>query len=253
MRRFVFATLTAAALGLAVTPAAAVDGVEVPKQQWSFQGLFGTFDRGALHRGFQVYEEVCAACHGLSLLSYRNLQDIGFTEDQVKAIAAQKTVTDGPDDQGEMYERPAIPSDRFVSPFPNDEAARAANGGALPPDLSVVAKSREGGEDYLYGLLVGYEDPPQGVEPPAGMYYNAYFPGHLIAMPPPLSEDLVEYADGTPATVEQMAHDVSTFLAWAAEPHLEARKRTGVKSILFLIVLTGLLYASKRKIWQQVH
>ena len=253
MRRFVLATLTVAALGLAAAPAAAVDGVELPKQQWSFQGLFGTFDRGALHRGFQVYDEVCAACHGLSLLSYRNLQDIGFTEDQVKAIAAQKTVMDGPDDMGEMYERPAIPSDRFVSPFPNDEAARAANGGALPPDLSLVAESREGGADYLYGLLVGYEEPPRGVEPPAGMYYNAYFPGHLIAMPPPLSEDLVQFADGTPATVEQMAHDLSTFLAWAAEPHLEARKRTGVKSILFLIVLTGLLYASKRKIWQQVH
>lgn len=253
MRRFVLATLTAAALGLAAAPVAAVEGVEVPKQQWSFQGLFGTFDRGALHRGFQVYNEVCSACHGLSLLSYRNLQDIGFTEDQVKAIAAQKTVTDGPDDQGEMYERPAIPSDRFVSPFPNDEAARAANGGALPPDLSLVAESREGGVDYLYGLLVGYEEPPQGVEPPAGMYYNAYFPGHLIAMPPPLSEDLVQFADGTPATVEQMAHDVSTFLAWAAEPNLEVRKQTGVKTILFLIVLTGLLYASKRKIWQQVH
>jgi ubiquinol-cytochrome c reductase cytochrome c1 subunit len=253
MRRFVLASLAAVTLGLAATAAGAVEEVEVPKEEWSFEGVFGTFDRGALQRGFQVYNDVCSACHSLSLLSYRNLEAIGFTEDQVKAIAAQKTVTDGPNDQGEMFDRPARPSDNFVPPFPNDQAARASNGGALPPDLSLIAYSREGGADYIHAILNGYVEPPEGVEVPAGMFYNAYFPGHFIAMPPPLSEGLVEFADGTPATVEQMSRDVATFLTWAAEPHLEDRKRTGVKVVLFLVVFTGLLYASKRKIWQNVH
>lgn len=253
MRRFVLASLAAVTLGLAATAAGAVEEVEVPKEEWSFEGVFGTFDRGALQRGFQVYNDVCSACHSLSLLSYRNLETIGFTEDQVKAIAAQKTVTDGPNDQGEMFDRPARPSDNFVPPFPNDQAARASNGGALPPDLSLIAYSREGGADYIHAILNGYVEPPEGVEVPAGMFYNAYFPGHFIAMPPPLSEGLVEFADGTPATVEQMSRDVATFLTWAAEPHLEDRKRTGVKVVLFLVVFTGLLYASKRKIWQNVH
>lgn len=253
MRRIVLATLAAAALGLSVNTANAAEGGAVPEQQWSFDGIFGTFDRGALQRGYQVYQQVCAACHGLSLVAYRDLEGIGFTEDQVKAIAAQATVTDGPNDEGEMFEREGIPADRFVSPFPNEQAARVANGGALPPDLSLLVEARAGGADYLHALLVGYVEPPADMELPVGMYYNTAFPGHQIAMPPPLSEDVVAYEDGTTATIEQMSRDVSTFLTWAAEPNLEERKRTGVKSILFLIVLTGLLYATKRKVWQHVH
>ena len=220
--------------------------------KWTFDGLFGSFDRAALRRGFQVYTEVCAACHSLRLVHYRNLAEIGFSEDQVKAIAAEVEVTDGPDAEGEMFDRPGRPSDRFVSPFANDNAARAANNGALPPDLSLVAKSRIGGPDYLYGLMVGYREAPAEMEMSEGMEYNAYFPGHQIAMPAPLSEDQVEYADGTEATVSQMAKDVTNFLVWAAEPELEERKRMGVKIVLFLILLTGMLYAVKRAIWSDV-
>jgi cytochrome c1 len=179
--------------------------------------------------------------------------EIGIGEEEVKAIAAEYLVTDGPDENGEMFDRPATPADRFVSPFPNDNAARASNNGALPPDLSLIAKARIGGPDYLHALLIGYEEAPAGVEVREGLYYNKFFPGHQIAMPPPLFEDGVEYPDGTPATVEQMAEDVTHFLAWAAEPNLEARHRTGVKVILFLLALTALAYAVKRKVWADVH
>ncbi len=196
---------------------------------------------------------MCAGCHSLSLLAYRHLAGIGFDEEAIKAIAAQDTVTDGPNDEGEMFERPARPADRVKAPFPNPQAARAANNGALPPDLSLITKARKGGADYVYALMTGYVEPPAEVTVQEGMNYNAYFPGHQIAMPAPLSEDAVTYADGTPASVEQMAHDVTTFLAWAAEPEMEARKRMGVKTILFLIVLTGLFYAVKRKVWADVH
>jgi ubiquinol-cytochrome c reductase cytochrome c1 subunit len=227
--------------------------IKPPAQNWSFQGLFGTFDRGALHRGFQVYNEVCAGCHSLRLVAYRNLMDIGFTEDQVKKIAAEMEVQDGPNDEGEMFDRPARPSDRFVKPFPNDNAARVANNGALPPDLSLMVKARKDGANYLHALMVGYKEPPAGTTIPEGMAYNVYFPGSQIAMPSPLSEEAVEYEDKTKATVAQMASDVTTFLAWAAEPELEARKSLGVTVLLFLVVLTGLLYAVKRKIWGDVH
>jgi cytochrome c1 len=187
-------------------------------------------------------------------LYYRNLEALGYGEKAIQAIAAEHEVTDGPDEEGEMFERPARPSDRFVAPFPNPEAARAANNGALPPDLSLMTKARAGGPDYLFALLTGYEEePPEGVEFVEGMYYNPYFPGRQIAMPPPLFDDAVEYADGTPATVEQMARDVVTFLSWAAEPEMEERKRLGIKVILFLVVLTGLFYAVKRKVWSDVH
>jgi ubiquinol-cytochrome c reductase cytochrome c1 subunit len=179
--------------------------------------------------------------------------EIGFTEEQVKKIAAAKQVTDGPNDQGEMFQRPGQASDRFVSPFPNDNAARAANNGALPPDLSLIVKARKGGANYSHALLTGYKPPPPDVKLPDGMSYNLYFPGNQIAMPPPLSDGAVEYADKTKATVDQMARHVSTFLAWAAEPELEARKRIGVKTLLFLLVLTGMLYAVKRKVWADVH
>ncbi|MBK19513.1 MAG: cytochrome c1 [Rhodospirillaceae bacterium] len=229
------------------------DAVKPPSQNWSFSGFFGTFDRGALQRGFQVYDEVCAGCHSARLLAYRNLTEIGFTEDQAKKIAASKEVTDGPNDEGEMFQRPGILSDRFVRPFPNDEAARAANGGALPPDLSLMVKARIGGANYLHALLTGYKDAPKDTNLPDGMSYNLYFAGNQIAMAPPLAEDGVEYADKTKATVDQMARDVTTFLAWAAEPELEWRKRMGVKVILFLLILTGMLYAVKRKVWSDVH
>ncbi|MDC0033221.1 cytochrome c1 [Alphaproteobacteria bacterium] len=228
------------------------DAIKAPAQHWSFQGLFGTFDRGALQRGFQVYNEVCAGCHSLRLVAYRNLADIGFTEDQIAQIAAEKDVTDGPNDEGEMFDRPAKASDRFVSPFPNENAARAANNGAFPPDLSLIIKARKDGANYLHALMVGYKEPPAGTTMPEGMAYNEYFPGSQIAMPAPISEDAVEYADKTKATVAQMASDVTTFLAWAGEPELEARKRMGVKVLLFLVVLTGLLYAVKRRIWSDV-
>jgi ubiquinol-cytochrome c reductase cytochrome c1 subunit len=232
---------------------AAGDVVHPPKQQWSFSGLFGTYDRGALQRGFEVYNNVCAACHSLRLVAYRNLMEIGYSEDQVKKIAESKEVKDGPNDQGEMFDRPGQPADRFVPPFPNDEAARAANNGAMPPDLSLMVKARKDGANYVHALLTGYKDPPKDVKLQEGLSYNLYFPGSQIAMASPLSEDAVEYADKTKATVDQMARDVTTFLAWAAEPELEERKRMGVKVLLFLLLLTGMLYAVKRKIWSDVH
>jgi ubiquinol-cytochrome c reductase cytochrome c1 subunit len=241
---------------LAIAPAparAAGEAIAIPDTRFSFEGIFGTFDRASAQRGFQVYKEVCAACHSMRLLYYRNLRDLGFTEEQVAQIAAQFQVMDGPNDEGQMFERPARPSDRFRSPFPNPQAARAANNGAYPPDLSVIVKARFGGADYIYALLTGYEDPPPGVTLMEGMHYNRYFPGHQIAMAPPLSPDRVEFADGTPATVEQMARDVTTFLAWAAEPELEQRRAMGIKIIIFLTILGGLAYAVKRKVWADIH
>lgn len=226
---------------------------EVPDREWSWEGPFGTFDRAALRRGLQVYREVCSACHSLELVAYRHLQDVGFSEAEVKAIAEQYEVLDGPDDEGEMYLRPGQPADRFVSPFPNDNAARAANGGALPPDLSLMTKARKNGADYLHALLTGYGEPPADFELLAGMNYNKYFSGQQIAMAPPLGDDYVEYADGTEATLDQIAADLTTFLAWTAEPELEERKRLGVKVIIFLVVFTGFAYALKRKIWSDVH
>lgn len=225
---------------------------EVPHQVWPHSGVTGAFDRAALQRGYQVYREVCSACHSMKLLSYRNLAALGYTEDEIKAFAAKDEVTDGPNDQGAMFKRPAILSDRFVSPFPNEAAARAANGGALPPDLSLIVKAREGGEDYVFALLNGYMPAPANVKVPDGQYYNAWFPGHLISMPPPLIEGRVTFADGTPATVQQMAHDVATFLTWAAEPHLEERKSMGIKVILFLAVFAVIMYVVKQRVWRGV-
>jgi len=224
-----------------------------PSQQWSFNGVFGTYDRAALQRGFQVYKEVCASCHPVKHLAFRDLAEIGYSEDQVKGIAAQVQVTDGPNDSGEMFQRPGRPSDPIPGPFPNDQAARAANNGALPPDLSLITKAREGGPDYVYAIATGFRDAPAGFKMNEGMYFNEYFNGHQIKMPPPLSPDQVKYADGTPATVPQMAHDVVTFLSWAAEPTLEERHRIGFKVIFFLIVATGVFYAAKRKIWSRIH
>lgn len=257
MKKAFISTIAAVAFLFGAASAEAAGGVEIPKQKWSFKsGIInaGSFDRKALRRGYQVYAEVCAGCHSLRLVAYRNLMDIGFNEDEVKAIAAEMEVKDGPNDEGEMYMRPAIPADKFVSPFPNVQAARASNNGAYPPDLSLMTKARFGGPDYLYAILTGYQDEaPEGVELGDGMNYHKYFPGHQIAMPPPLADEGVEYADGTKATVDQQARDVTTFLTWAAAPELEKRTNLGIKVILFLIVLTAMLYALKRKIWADIH
>lgn len=252
MKKLLFGAVALVA-SLSVTPAQAAEGVAIPSQDWSFSGIFGAFDRAELQRGLQVYREVCAGCHSLKYVSYRNLEALGYNEDEIKAFAAEALVEDGPDDDGEMFERPGIPADYFPSPFPNAKAAAAANGGAIPPDLSLMAKARIGGPNYLYAILTGYGDPPAGFDLMEGLSYNAYFPGHQIAMAPPLFEDGVEFADGTPATVDQQAHDVTTFLMWAAEPKMEERKQTGIKVILFLIVFTALLYAVKRKVWADLH
>jgi len=243
----------AVALSLSVaSPALAAEAPPVPSAGFGFSGLFGTFDRGSLQRGFQVYKEVCSACHGMRLLSYRNLLDIGLTDEQVRAIAASYQITDGPNDEGAMFERPGRLSDRFRSPFPNEQAARLANNGAYPPDLSVITKARAGHADYVYALLTGYGEPPAGVEMNPGMNWNEWFPGHQIAMPNVLFDDGVEYADGTRATAQQMARDVTTFLSWAAEPELETRRQMGVKVLIFLAILGGLVYATKRKVWADV-
>lgn len=244
------------AVGIAIAmamPAHAFETPEPASHDWSFAGIFGTFDRASMQRGFQVYKEVCASCHSIRLVAYRNLSALGYSEKEIKAIAAEYEVTDGPNNEGEMYQRKAKPSDRFVKPFPNDQAARFANNGALPPDLSLMTKARPKGTDYVYALMTGYKDPPKDKKVPEGLYYNSAFRGGLIAMLPPLTKDAVTYADGTPATVARMAEDVTTFLAWVAEPEMEERKQLGIKVMLFLLVLTGLLYALKRKIWADLH
>jgi len=255
-------TLLSAFAGLAMVlgatlggaPAEAAGGAKPPSQDWSWSGPFGTFDRASLRRGLQVYAEVCASCHGVHLVAYRNLMDIGFSEDEVKAFASEYEVEDGPDEEGEMYMRAARPADRFVSPFANDNAARASNNGALPPDLSLMTKARVGGADYVYALLTGYEEEaPEGIEVLEGMSYNHFFPGNQIAMAPPIDDDSVEYADGTVATKEQISKDIVTFLTWTAEPEMEQRKRLGIKVLIFLVVFTGLLYALKRRIWADLH
>ena len=225
----------------------------IPAQHWSFDGVFGKFDRGELQRGLQVYVEVCANCHGLEYVAYRNLAEIGYDESQIKAISSQYEVEDGPNSDGEMYTRTARPSDYFVGPYANDIEAAVMNNGALPPDLSLIYKARSGGADYIYALLTGYEEEAENHEVPEGLYYNPYFSGGAIAMPQPLYGEDVEYADGTIASIEQEARDISAFLAWAAEPNLNARKKLGMKVLLFLAVLSALLFASKRKIWREVH
>jgi len=219
---------------------------------WTFDGLFGTFDRASLQRGYQVYTEVCSGCHSVQHLSYRNLSEKGgpeFSADEAKAIASQFEVEDGPNSDGEMFVRSARLSDKFVKPYPNVEASTAANGGAYPPDMSVLAKARTGGADYIYSLLLGYEDTPEGFELDDGVYYNKYMPGNKIKMSEPISDGIVEYADGTEPTKEQVAKDITAFLVWASEPHLESQHRMGFKTIVYLIILITLVYMSKQKIW----
>ena len=252
------AAIMAVGLSAAVsTPAnAAGDAKHPAEMNWQFDGMFGTYDRNALRRGFQVYKEVCASCHSLNQIAFRNLSQEGgpeFSEAEVKAIAKEYLVEDGPDDYGDMFERDALPRDKFPSPYPNENAARAANGGAYPPDLSLITKARGGGADYIHALLSGYEEAPEGVEMRAGLYYNPYMAGGKIAMPVPLLEELVEYSDGTEATVEQMSMDVTHFLNWTAEPELEQRKRMGFMVLIYLSIFAGLMFFSMRKIWADLH
>jgi ubiquinol-cytochrome c reductase cytochrome c1 subunit len=276
----VFKSITAAifVLGLAATSAFGAGEQRTARDiPFSFEGPFGTFDRGQLQRGYLVYEQGCAMCHSMRLLHYRNLGQPGgpeFSAAEVEAIAASQQVTDGPDRDGEMFQRPGVPSDRFVSPFPNEQAARAANAGVVPPDLSLLAKARAGwegslitfytttffynigGPEYIYSVLTGYQQTPPELadqQPELG-HYNPYFTAApWIAMPPPLSDGLVTYGDGTEATVDQMARDVAAFLAWAAEPTMEERKRIGFQVLLYMAVLTVLLYLVKNMIWSRLH
>lgn len=273
-RSILFGAVAAALLLSA--PAGAAEGghdARPHREEWSFAGPFGTYDPAQLQRGFKVFREVCAACHSAHFFYFRNLAQPGgplFTEAQAKQVASEYQITDGPNDAGDMFQRPGRLSDAWPSPFPNDNAARAANGGALPPDLSVIAKARsyhvgfpgfitdafiqyqEHGVDYIHALLNGYEEPPAGVHVQPGLHYNRYFPGNQIAMPKPLSDGQVDYTDGTPTTVDQYSRDVSAFLMWMAEPHLDTRKRIGFQAIIFLIVLSGLLYFTKKKVWSNV-
>ena len=233
----------------------AAEKVDYLKTDWSFKGLFGKFDRAALQRGYQVYTEVCASCHSLKHLSYRNLAEKGgpeFTELEAKAIASNFEVTDGPNSDGEMFERPAKLSDKFVMPYANVQEAIAANGGAYPPDMSVLVKARGGGANYIYSVLMGYDEPPAGMELDDGVYYNKYMDGKKIKMSNPLSDGIVTYADGTPATESQMAKDVTTFLTWTAEPHLERRHKMGVKVVIFLSIFSLLVYLSMKRIWSRI-
>ena len=235
--------------------AISAEKVEYLKTDWSFKGLFGKFDRASLQRGYQVYTEVCAACHSMKYLSYRNLSEKGgpeFSVAQAKAIAASFEVTDGPNADGEMFQRPGKLSDKFVMPYENVKAAEAANGGAYPPDMSVLVKARGGGVDYIYSLLQGYEEAPSGMILDDGVHYNKYMYGNKIKMSAPLSDGIIEYSDGTNPTVEQMSKDVTTFLMWAAEPSLEARHQMGFKAIVYLIILTTLVYFSMKRIWSRV-
>ena len=233
--------------------AAETEPAELPSMSWSFSGPLGTFDRAAEQRGLQVWQGVCSNCHSMKEAYYRNLTGIGLSEEQVKAFAASIQVPGPPDGSGATVERPALPSDHFRSPFLNDTAARAANNGALPPDHSLIEKAREGGATYLYALLNGYKDPPPDMKMQDGLNYNIYFPGRQIAMAQPLHDGAVDYADGTPATVEQMSKDVTTFLTYMANPEMEQRKRMGVKIVLFLAGMTVVTYAVKRKVWADLH
>jgi ubiquinol-cytochrome c reductase cytochrome c1 subunit len=225
----------------------------LPHESWSFTQTLGTFDEAALQRGFQIYSQVCTNCHSMHLLHYRDLTGIGLNADQIKAVAAGFTVPQGIDDQGQPKDGPATAANQFRSPFPNDQAARAANNGAVPPDLSLIVNAREGGPNYVYGILTGYVEPPAGFKVTEGLYYNKQYPGHQIHMPQPLRDGTVTYTDGTGDSINQEAHDVVTFLAWAANPELVERKQMGVRVVLFLAFMTGLTYMVKKKVWSDVH
>ena len=225
-----------------------------PKQmKWEFDGVFGSVDRASAQRGYQIYKEICSACHSLRRVAYRNLTEIGFSEDEVKQIASEFLVSDGPNDDGEMFDRSGLPSDKFVGPYANEQAARSSNGGALPPDLSLIIKARHDGANYVYSLLTGFVDAPDNFPLASGKSYNPYFEGRQISMPAPITDDVqVDYRDGTYATKEQMVIDVTNFLQWAAEPEAEARKKMGVRTMIFLGILLIILIAAKRAVWKKV-
>jgi cytochrome c1 len=272
MKRLILSGL--AALALAAPAFAAGETPIPPSQRWSWSGPLGLYDRAELQRGFQVYSQVCASCHSMNLLAYRNLAERGgpeFSRSQAIAIAAQVQVPQL-NDRGETVERPAELKDRFRNPFANQQAAAAANNGKIPPDLSLMTKARtyprgfpwwmgdavtgfnfDQGANYVYGLLVGYQDPPAGEQAQEGLYYNRYFPGHWIGMAPPLQDGAVQYSDGSPQTVAQYARDVTAFMMWAAEPRLEERKRMGFVVMIFLVLFAGLLYYTKKKVWRAAH
>lgn len=257
-------------LSLEISRAEAAEQVEPPRQSWTFAGPLGKFDQAQLQRGFKVYREVCSNCHALSMVAFRNLAEAGgpgFTEEQAKAVAEEYKINDGPNDSGDMFERPGRLSDTFPKPFPNEQAARAANGGGYPPDMSTLAKARtyergfplfildiftqfqEQGPDYIHAILEGYKEPPADVKPQPGLNFNEYFPGHWIKMAQPIQDGQVEYPDGTPTTIDQYGKDIASFLTWAAEPHLVERKSTGLVVMFFLITFAGLLYYTKKKVW----
>lgn len=228
-------------------------GTEHPKQvPWAFDGVFGKVDQPSVQRGLQVYREVCAACHGLKRVAFRTLTQVGFSEAEVKALAAQYQFKDGPNDDGDMFDRPGRPSDKFPSPHANEKAARAANGGAYPPDLSLIIKARPDGANYVYSLLTGYQPAPADVHLGPTQHYNPYFPGGAIAMPEPLKADAVQYQDGTKATVDQMARDLVNFLQWAAEPEMQDRKAIGLKVMIYLSIFTLLFYIAKKRVWRNI-
>jgi cytochrome c1 len=275
MRKTAFPILVACAVSAASSALAQEQHMPaLPRQSWSFAGPFGTFDRAQIQRGLHVYRDVCSACHGMKHVAFRNLAQPGgpgYSGAQAKQIASEYRINDGPNDKGEMFERPGRLSDYFPSPDANEQAARARFNGALPPDFSVIAKARgaeagfpwfvfdavrqyqEAGADYIFAYITGYEDPPADVTLSEGQFWNKYFPGHRTAMRPPLLDGQVDYTDGTPATAEQYSRDVSAFLMWVAEPHLEARKRIGFQVMIFLIVLAGLAYFTKKKVWADLH
>lgn len=236
-------------------PAHAAGESEIKSQDWTFDGPLGTFDQAQLQRGYKIYKEVCSACHSLQYIRFRNLGQPGgpaFSEGSIEALAAGVKVMGDPDDKGERRERPGRAADSLPGPYANEGEARAANGGALPPDLSLIAKAREGGPDYIYALLTGYAEPPADIKMTEGMHYNKAFPGHQLAMPQPLQDGAVEYTDGTAATLDHYARDIAAFLMWTAEPTLEERHALGFRIMLFLIVLAGLTYAAKIRIWKRI-
>ncbi|MER9759418.1 cytochrome c1 [Mesorhizobium sp. M0138] len=247
--------------------------IHEPKEMdWTFAGPFGTYDKAQLQRGLKVYKEVCSACHSMNLVAFRTLEDLGYSEAQIKSLSAESTIHDGPNDAGDMFDRPGKPSDHFPAPFANEEAAAASNGGAAPPDMSLLAKARgvergfprfvfdiftqyaQGGPDYIHSLLTGYDEtPPAGMVIPEGTHYNPYFmSGVSLKMPKPLSDGQVTYDDGSPQTIDQYSRDVSAFLMWAAEPHMEDRKKTGFRVLVFLLLFGALMYLTKRKVWEGV-
>uniref|UniRef100_A0A4W5PGK0 Cytochrome c1, heme protein, mitochondrial n=1 Tax=Hucho hucho TaxID=62062 RepID=A0A4W5PGK0_9TELE len=248
-----FGVLTTSGAGLALMLQQSVKASDLelhpPNYPWTHNGMLSALDHGSIRRGYQVYKQVCSACHSMEYLAFRNLVGVSHTEAEVKVLAEEIEVVDGPDESGEMFTRPGKLSDYFPKPYPNPEAARAANGGALPPDLSYIVNARHGGEDYVFSLLTGYCEPPAGVEVRDGLYYNPYFPGQAIGMAPPIYNEVLEFEDGTPATMSQVAKDVCTFLRWAAEPEHDQRKRMGLKLLMGSAILVPLVYYMKRHRW----